>query len=256
MPRLALPLAALLAWAGGSAISAAVFRSSFPPPSEIRTPAAGAAADMFALALGARRLFADVWFIRLLQYYGTPEFPEGDEEAAPLAWLKPEPAGEHHHHHHIGLNGEGKYPEFLARARHVLEIDPGFTVAALYGAGSLAFNMDRPEEAKELLAYALEYSPHEWKYLKVLAAIGYSKADDPAAVAAAIAPLLKDPDCPVMLKQQAAFLNKKIHNYAAAAAIYADIAATSRDTAYVRNAERELEKLAKMLPAGSRARGI
>lgn len=256
MARLALPLAALLAWAGGSAISAAAYRGSFPPPSEIRTPAAGAAADMFALALGARRLFADVWFIRLMQYYGTPEFQESEGEREELAWLKPEPADGHHHHEHAGLNGEGRYPEFLARARHVIEIDPDFKAAALYGAGSLAFNMNRPEEAQQLLSYALKYSPHEWKYLNVVAAIGYSTEKNPAAVAASIAPLLKDPDCPVMLKQQAAFLNKKIHNYAAAAAIYADIAATSRDMAYVRNAEKELDILAKMLPAGGRAHGI
>ncbi|OGR63092.1 MAG: hypothetical protein A2X31_13475 [Elusimicrobia bacterium GWB2_63_22] len=251
MRRLALPAAALLAWAAGSALSAAAYRSPFPPPSEIRTPAAGAAADMFALALGARRLFADVWFIRLMQYYGSPEFHDEDDAEGGLDWLKPKAPGEHRHHDHRGLNGEGRYPEFLTRARHVLEIDPNFTVAALYGAGSLAFNMGRTEEAQDLLRYALEYSPREWKYLNVLAAIGYSKANDPAAVAAAIAPMLKDPDCPVMLKQQAAFLNKKIGSYAAAAAIYADIAATSRDMAYVRNAERELQKLAAALSAGA-----
>jgi hypothetical protein len=103
--------------------------------------------------------------------------------------------------------------------------------------------MNRPGEAEELLNYALKYSPKEWKYLNVLAAIGYSKAKNPAAVAASIAPLLKDPDCPVMLKQLSAFLNKKIGNYAAAAAIYADIAATSHDPFYVDNARRELELL-------------
>jgi len=254
MQRLALPVAALLAWGSGSALSVSGYRSVFPPPSEIRTPVAGAASDMLALALGTRRLFADVWFIRLLQYYGSGVFYAQEEEAPSFEWLESKADGGHHDHHdHRILNGGGKYPRFLAMSRHVLEIDPYFTVAALYGAGSLAFNMGRPEEAQELLHYALKYSPREWKYLNVLAAIGYSKANDPAAVAASIAPLLKDPDCPVMLKQQAAFLNKKIGNYAAAAAIYADIYTTSRDTAYVRNAERELQKLAKTLSAGARS---
>lgn len=234
MARFAIPLAALLAWAAGAAVSNSRYQSPFPPPSEIRASAAGAAGDMFALAFGSRRLFADIWFIRLMQYYGTPEFCEDEEQEA-----------DGHGHHHCGMNGEGKYPQFLARSRHIIEIDPGFRMAALYGAGSLAFNMGRMAEARELLVYALKYSPREWTYLKVLAAIGYTKADDPAAVAASIAPVLKDPDCPVMLKQQAAFLNKKIGNYSAAAAIYADIAATSRDMAYVRNAERELGKLLK-----------
>lgn len=257
MPRLALPAAALLAWAAGSAVSVASYRSAFPPPSEIRSPAAGAASDMLALALGARRLFADVWFIRLMQYYGSSELARHDDEDGDhgLEWLKPEEE-RGHRHDHAELNGGGRYGEFLARSRHVLEIDPNFTVAGLYGAGSLAFNLNRPDEAVALLEYALKYSPREWKYLKVLAAIGYSrKGGDPAAVAGALAPLLKDPDCPVMLKQQAAFLNKKLGNYAAAAAIYADIAATSRDTLYVRNAERQLEALARTLTEGARARG-
>jgi len=223
MSRLPLLAAALLSCTAGAALSARWYVSPFPPPSEIRSAPGGAAEDMLALALGARRLFADIWFIRLMQYYGTPEQLVEEE---------------------VSENGGGLYLEFLPKSRHVLEIDPGFTAAALYSAGSLAFNLNRPKEAEELLGYALKYSPKEWKYLTMLAAIGYSKAEKPAVVAAAIAPILKDPDCPVMLKQLAAFLNKKAGNYAAAAAIYSDIAATSRDEAYVKNAKRELQILA------------
>lgn len=226
---LALPLLAAAALAAGGFASRG-YISPFPPPSEMRVPAAGATGDMLALALGARRLFADLWFIRLMQYYGTREF-HGDEEAG------------HDEHENFGA---GQYPLFLSMSRHVLEVDPAFTAAGLYGAASLAFNMQRGEEAQELIKYALRYNPREWKYLTMLAAIGYSKAQNPVAVAEAIAPILKDPDCPVMLKQLAAFLNKKAGNYAAAAAIYADIAATSRDEAYVKNAKRELGKLARV----------
>lgn len=231
---LALPAAALLAWGAGG-FAARSYRSPFPPPGEIRVPAENAAGDMFSLAFGMRRLFSDIWFVRLLQYYGTPEL-QAEEEAEHAGHTGPHPD------QHFG---EGKYPEFTARARHVLEIDPGFTAACLYGAGSLAFNLNRPDEAEELLNYGLKYSPKEWKYLNVLAAIGYSKAKNPAAVAASIAPLLKEPDCPVMLKQLSAFLNKKIGNYAAAAAIYADIAATSHDAFYVNNARKELDLLSR-----------
>ena len=243
MPWRGLPVlaAALLAWAAG-AFAARGYTSPFPPPSEMRVPAGGAVGDMPALATGSRRLFADVWFIRLMQYYGTEEFA-GDAG----------PAAGHDEHENFG---KGDYPLFLPLARHILEIDPSFTAAGLYGAASLAFNMDWPLDAEELLHYALKYSPREWKYLNVLAAIGYSKDGNPEKVAESIGPLLKDPDCPVMLKQQAAFLSKKAGNYAAAAAIYADIAATSHDEAYVKNARRELQKLAgfKNRPAPGGAR--
>lgn len=244
--RRGLPLlaAAALVWAAGG-FASRCYRSPFPPPSEMRTPASGATGDMLALASGTRRLFADLWFIRLMQYYGAREFRE----------YSTEPGHEHHVHSmdgggqgqcdHGEAFGRGNYPLFLSMSRHVLEVDPYFTAAALYGAASLAFNLERSAEAEELLRYALKYSPREWKYLNMLAAIGYSKSKNPEAVFASIKPILKDPDCPVMLKQLAAFLNKKAGNYAAAAAIYADIAATSRDEAYVKNAGRELEKLAR-----------
>lgn len=232
---LPLLLAALLVWGAGSTSAFRAYRSPFPPPGEIRQSGSGAAADIFSLAFGARRIFADLWFVRLLQYYGTKE-PDGDEEHE----------GDHNGHincdHGPGY-GAGRYPEFLSRTLHVLQLDPGFTAACLYSAASLAFNLERPGEAEAVLNYGLRYYPKEWKYLSVLAAIGYSKAEDPKAVARAIAPMLREPDCPVMLKQLSAFLNKRAGNYAAAAAIYADILATSRDPVYLRNARRELAKL-------------
>lgn len=236
--------AALLCWAAGS-YSGASYRLPFPPPSEMRSPLNGAGGDMLALALGARRAFADLWFVRLLQYYGKREVREGSDQPGHESHRHRVDAHGHERCDHGADYGKGEYPEFLPLARHILEVDPSFTAAGLYGAASLAFNMERPAEAEELLNYGLKYSPKEWKYLTVLAAIGYSKAQDPAAVAESIKPLLSEPDCPVMLKQLAAFLNKRAGNFAAAAAIYADILATSRDEFYLLNAERELQKLAR-----------
>ena len=56
-------------------------------------------------------------------------------------------------------------------------------------------------------------------------------------------PLIKENDCPVMIKQLAAFLNKKAGNYANAHAIYLNIFKTSKDAQYVKNAEKEILKL-------------
>jgi hypothetical protein len=249
--RYALPAAAALCWAA-AAFFASSYRSPFPPPSELRAPLSGATGDMLALAAGARRLFADLWFVRLMQYYGTSEVRERSEEPGHEGHAHSIDEHGHAQCSHGKDFGKGNYPLFLPLARHIIEVDPSFTAGALYGAASLAFNMDRPAEAEELLRYGLEYSPKEWRYLTVLAAIGYSKAKDPSSVAATIAPLLKDPDCPVMLKQLAAFLNKKAGDFAAAAAIYADIAATSKDPAYVANARRELEKISRGGGAGAR----
>jgi hypothetical protein len=249
--RAAILAGALLCWAAAS-YGAASYRSPFPAPSELRAPAGGAGGDMLALALGARRVFADLWFVRLMQYYGSREFKE--VARTPGHEGHEHRVDEHGHHHcdHGKDYGKGAYPLFLPMARHILDMDPYFTAAGLYGAACLAFNMNRAGDAEELLRHGLRYSPKEWKYLSVLAAVGYSKAENPAAVAETIAPLLKEPDCPVMLKQLAAFLNKKAGNFAAAAAIYADIAATSRDEFYVKNARRELERFASLGHTGNR----
>jgi tetratricopeptide (TPR) repeat protein len=167
-----------------------------------------------------------------MQYYGSPEVEraragDGDIELEPDF-------------------GSGKYPEFLSLARHIAALDPYFTNAGLYAAGSLAFNIHRPEEAVSFLNGALVYHPKEWKYVTMLAAIGYSKAKDPAKVAKIIAPLLMEPDCPVMIRQLAAFLNKKAGNYHDAYLIYKTILETTRDQFYINNARRELAKLEAM----------
>ena len=87
------------------------------------------------------------------------------------------------------------------------------------------------------------YDPKEWKYVRLLAAIGYSKAKSPAKVAEQIAPLLNEPDCPVMIRQLAAFLNKKAGNRAAAYAIYKRILTATKDPFYIENAKKEIAKL-------------
>lgn len=239
--------AAALAFAGPWAFIN--FSHPFPPPERIREVRRSAVQDALALSLGLRRLAADIWFIRLMQYYGSPDI----EEHEPLPGAAPDPGhGQPGHHCEGARFGEGKYPEFLSLARHILALDPYFTNAGLYAAGSLAFNMYRPEEAVSFLNGALVYNPKEWKYVTLLAAIGYSKAKDPAKVAKVIAPLLREPDCPVMLRQLAAFLNKKAGNYRDAYLIYKTILETTKDRFYIDNARRELAKLEEEMKAGRR----
>ena len=220
------------------------YERPFPPADTISEVRQSAVEDVMTLALGLRRLAADLWFIRLMQYYGTREAAEGISagEAA-----NDSGHGQPGHHCHIDEHfGEGKYPDFLPMARHLLALDPYFTNACLYSATSLAFNMARPEEAIGLLNGALIYRPKEWKYLTLLAAIGYSKAKDPAKVSELIAPLIMEPDCPVMLRQLAAFLNKKAGNYRAAYRIYTTILNTTKDQFYIDNARKEMAKLEAM----------
>lgn len=213
--------------------------------------------DILAVNFGARRIFADLWFVRLMQYYGTKENIKSNEysEHEETHSNNP-PHGEEGHVHephceHFNY-GEGHYPDFYPMAVHIFQLDPYFANAALYASASLAFNLDRPEKAVALLKMALVYTPREWKYLSMLAAIGYSKSKKPEKVAKVFLRFMEDPDCPTMIKQLAAFLNKKAGEIETAYRIYENIRRTSRDRFYVENAEKQMkilgEKIRRSLP--------
>lgn len=205
----------------------------FPQAGQMHSFSDSALSDAGVLSLGIRRLAADVWFIRLMQYYGTSQYLDEEKEDS------------HDHGDHDA--GTGKYPDIFPRSRHILDLDPYFTHVGLYSAGALAFNLGRSDEAIELINHAKLYQPREWKYDAYLAAIGYRLAGNPEKVADMLAPVVRDPECPTMIKQLVAFLNKKIKRYRAAAEIYEDIAMTAQDPYYIRNARRELVKLEKIL---------
>lgn len=203
--------------------------------------------DALTLSFGMRRLLADVWFVRLMQYYGTRELSEHDEDGAKSPWRQRRHTDEHHHCQHGADYGYGKYPDFFPMARHIIDIDPYFKSAIMYSVTSLAFNLQKQESAIALLKIAMMYSKKEWMYPRLLAAIGYSKAKDPQKVAQTLTMLVWEPDCPTMVKQLVAFLNKKTKNYRTAYAIYLNILNTSKDPFYLENARKETEKLKKII---------
>lgn len=129
----------------------------------------------------------------------------------------------------------------------MLDLDPYFRYGCLYSAGVLAFNLKRHSEAVQVIMEAKKYEPKEWKYDSYLAAIAYSGINNMEKVAVYLGDIIKDPEAPVIIKQQTAFLNKKLKRYKDAAAIYRDIIETSRDPAYIANAKKELEKLSPLL---------
>jgi tetratricopeptide (TPR) repeat protein len=198
-----------------------------------------AAEDAAAVSLGARRLFADAWFIRLMQYYGTRESVHDEKVLA------------HHEHHHadgsVCRHGEGwekgHYPEFVPLSLHIIDLDPYFHSAVIYSAASLAYNLDRPAEARAVLELAIKRAPREWRYHSLLAALGHSGEKNPGEIVRLLLPVVRQPDCPTMLKNQTAFLSKRAGDYATAAEIYRDIAANAPEKEYAERALRELEKI-------------
>ena len=188
------------------------------------------------LSVGMRRLAADLELIRLLLYYGYEDPAEGrqkhehqafdfDSEHPELSW------------------GGGSYREFGPRARRILALDPSFSYVALYAAGAIAFNLNRPEEALGLLEEALKADPGNNEYRAYVAAIGFHRKADARRVLSVLEPTLSQPDCPTMIKSMMAFLYKRSGRRFEAIRLYRDIVATSRDAGYRGIARRMLADL-------------
>jgi tetratricopeptide (TPR) repeat protein len=185
------------------------------------------------MSLGMRRMAADLELIRLLVYYGTP-----DEDII-AKQQEMEARGEHGEK----LYGAGRYPELLARARRIVELDPKFSYAVLYGAGALAFNVGRPNEALDLLEDALKRDPDNAQYRAYIGAVGFQKSGDTNRVLAMLEPTLSRPDCPTMIKSMVAFMYKRLGRRAQAIRVYRDILDTTRDAGYRATAEHALVEL-------------
>lgn len=201
------------------------FRRALPPREAAvpRLEAETAVRTAGLLSLGMRRLAADLELIRLLVYYGTPEPGQSESDFE---------------------NGRGHFPEVGPRARRILDLDPSFSYAAFYAAGALAFNLERPDEAIDLLETARKRDPGNTQYALYIGAAGLArKGADPARAVAALDPMLSSPDCPTMLKSMAALMHRRLGHKKRAAEIYLDILETSRDKGYRDIARRGLESM-------------
>lgn len=222
-------MGAFLLCAGLNTMSA---RLSPAPPSlrtgyALKADTAVESAGLYSL--GLRRAAADLGLVRTLIYYGTGEPPEGTPDSG---------HGEAGHHH-----AQGMHKELLPRGLAIIDADPSFTYAALYVAGALAFNLDRPDEGLEMLKYALSRDPRNASLRSFAAAVGFHKKGDIDGVIELLEPLLAEPDCPTMTKHMLAYLYRKDGRLARSRTLYADILEHSRDEGYRSMAAAALKEL-------------
>lgn len=188
-----------------------------------------------ALNLGLRKVGADLLFIDLLQYYGTPEIPQG---------AKVHVHDDGHGHKHIHYEGEpefgyGNYPLFYSYAREILFLDPYFKNAVLYSCGALAFNLKRIDEAAALLKTAMLYSSDP-QYYKMLAALAAKNSKNRKDLASILYEIAMKPETPVLIKNSAAWANKQSGSIDRANEIYRLILKTTKDQYYIGIAKKNL----------------
>jgi tetratricopeptide (TPR) repeat protein len=227
MPSLALAAACLGCFALCASLNNLSAKLSPAPPSlrQGRALSPDTAVEAVSLySLGLRRAAADLGLIRMLIYYGTREDP-------------------HEHHEHAHAHNEGKHLELLPRALAIIDSDPSFTYASLYASGALAFNLDRTEEALQLLQYALSRDPGNFQLRSYVGAVGFHKKGDIKSVIALLEPALEYPDCPTMIKHLVAYLYRKDGRSEKARALYQEIRDESRDEGYRRLADAAMREL-------------
>lgn len=198
--------------------------------SRMNIEAEGAIETAALFSLGMRRMAADLALIRMIIYYGTPDG-------------KSEYIYHGHAHDHDGRSEVESYPRLAALSMRLLDLDPLFSYGALFGAGALAFNLDRPDDALKVLQYALARDPKNIQYQAYIAAIGFHEKGDPESVIRILEPFIEDPECPTMIKSMMAFLYRRNGRIKDAIRLYLDIYENSRAENYRRSALKNLKEL-------------
>ncbi len=187
--------------------------------------------DLGGIVFGMRRMVANIAWIQLLQYYGTPELDEEGKEI-----------------HQHGLEyGSGKYYSLLSLSQRVVRLDPYFHYAYLYGAGALAWNLDRPEEAIVLLKEGLRNDPKYWRFGLYLGAVVYKQLNKFDKMIVLLEEVVKYPDCPAMMKVILANIYEKQNRYLDCLNIWLGVY-ESKDESYRFLAEKKIFELRHKLP--------
>lgn len=191
--------------------------------------------DTTGILFGVRRLTADIAWIQLLQYYGTPE--------------------EHKHHteyeEHRHDFGGGCYFDLLKLCQRVIRLDPYFLSAYLYGGAALAWNLNREEEGLLLLKEGAENDslrkfPDYWQIILYIQAVTFKKLDKFNQMVATLEKAIKQPTCPTMVKAILANIYKHNGNYTRAIDLWKEIL-LSKDTSYRVRAEKQIKELNTLL---------
>lgn len=252
-------------WTGGLVGAAMWGLSSFVaaprvpgmPPYGAPPLARYALQDSTFVALGLRRLGADLGLIQLLQYYGTPDNRDPRRPLDPPRWRRsPRPAlpeghheGDGHAHHHFeSMDTAGAFPYLNLLALRAGQLDPFFHYIYLFAGGALAFNLERDAQALEVLAAGVRNDPTFWRYRLYIGAIGYRRPEDVHRAIPLLEEAMKYPDCPTLLKNILGNIYKQRKDVRNAARVFLNILETSREPGDIETAQRKLREMGFAVP--------
>ena len=204
-------------------VAASRYGEPYPPLQFSLASPVDRLSDFIGIAFGFRRLTADAAWIQTLVYYGSADAGADAETVE---------------------QGGGQYTQFLAYCQRVAGIDPYFTPIYYYGAGVLGWNLNRIDEAEELLKEGIKFQPKEWRFQKFLAALAYKDGHNIDELIEFLEGFVEDNDCPNMLRSILANIYKKQKRYLDAIKVWTIVYQT-QDPLYL---ERAVSQIKEMYP--------
>jgi len=242
-----------------------------PLPSSLRAPLPEyAVVDLAGTLSGFRRLTADIAWVQLLQYYGSPEKPADKDNEYELSvdmakmyfahsLIKDKEALHEDIEHRYQVNYEGGvYRQLLQHCSRIINLDPFFSYVYLYGAGSLAWNLNRPDEAIQLLQNGIsgmerykaditkDVQQPFWQYHLYISAIIYRKMGETAKMTSMLEMAVTQPECPSMVKAVLANIYQKENKAVPALKLWIEIY-DSHDPTYHERSKQKIAELRKLL---------
>ena len=146
------------------------------------------------------------------------------------------------------------YDHLKTMCLRVARLDPSFSRAYLYGADMLAWfrNVQRTDEAVELLEEGLRRDPGQPLYSESLAALAYQKKGDTVRMVALLETIAQDPKSPVEMKTILANMYQAQGDYERSLALWEailDNESEFREWPRARDQSAKLRKLLKERPA-------
>lgn len=224
--------------------------------------------DLCGAMAGMRRLSADIAWIQLLQYYGSPEekLDKDTEYELSIATIRfltgikekqqkeSEVGGHEHGHMDAPYDIEaGVYPQLLSHCYRVVKLDPFFFHVYLFGSGALAWNLNRTDEAIQFLKYGIDtmeaykmnvtkdvQQPY-WQMNLYMAAIVYRNMGKTDEMVSLLEVAVKQPSCPNLVKTILASIYQKAGKDALALKLWIDVRESGDPTYSARSMEKITE---------------
>jgi tetratricopeptide (TPR) repeat protein len=182
--------------------------------------------DAALASAGLRAAAADLAWVQLLQYSAGGMSELEDAPGSAFEYIKP-------------------------MTERIVRLDPSFHRAYLYGAGVLGWfrNVQRPDDAVDLLREGMRNDPGEPLYSTYIAALASQKRGDIERMISILEPVAADPRSPTVMKDILANLYKRRGEYAKSLALWEEILDDENESREWPRARAQVAEIRRLMKA-------